>query len=152
MLLEQQPEILPLFGLDAEIVREEIEKSKAAERARKQPSAEKEAARQKTMELNSKKWADWVARYVQVLEATEERKNLGDSYWAARAESMNVRVNPKFILRNYLLEEAISKAEANDFSEVDSMLKLALEPFGEEEAAACERPDWRFDICVSCSS
>ena len=31
---------------------------------------------------------------------------------------MNKRVNPAFILRNYLLEEAIKKAEKEDFSEV----------------------------------
>lgn len=31
---------------------------------------------------------------------------------------MNNRVNPVFILRNYLLEEAIKKAENDDFSEV----------------------------------
>ena len=34
MLLEQQPEILPLFGLDVETVREQVEKAKAAEKAR----------------------------------------------------------------------------------------------------------------------
>jgi uncharacterized protein YdiU (UPF0061 family) len=31
---------------------------------------------------------------------------------------MNKRVNPKFILRNYLMEEAIKKGENGDFSEV----------------------------------
>ena len=50
MLLEQQPEILPLFGLDAESVREEIAKAKVAEKMAQRPTAEKEAARKKTME------------------------------------------------------------------------------------------------------
>lgn len=89
-----------------------------------------------------------------MIESTVERKELGDAYYTARAESMNLRVNPKFILRNYLLEDAIEKAEKNDFSELESMLKLSLEPFGpDEELLSCvARPDWRFDICVSCSS
>ena len=68
-----------------------------------------------------------------MIESTVERKELGDSYYAARGESMNMRVNPKFILRNYLLEDAIEKAEKNDFSELDSMLKLSHEPFGPDE-------------------
>jgi uncharacterized protein YdiU (UPF0061 family) len=44
MLLEQQPEMLPLFGLDVETVREQVEKAKAAEKARQQPASDKLAA------------------------------------------------------------------------------------------------------------
>ena len=31
-------------------------------------------------------------------------------------------INPKFILRNYLLEESIKAAENNDFSKVEELL------------------------------
>ena len=67
---------------------------------------------------------------------------------------MNLRVNPSFILRNYLLEEAIETAEKGDFSKVEEMLKKVLEPFGDVEKVKTtkQRPDYRFDICVSCSS
>ena len=44
--------MLPLFGLDEVSVRETIEKAKQAELAAKKPSAEKDAERKKTMELN----------------------------------------------------------------------------------------------------
>jgi uncharacterized protein YdiU (UPF0061 family) len=40
-------------------------------------------------------------------------------------------VNPKFILRNYLLEEAIKAAEADDFSKVNDLLKSCYNPYDE---------------------
>ncbi len=42
------------------------------------------------------------------------------------------KVNPKFILRNYLMEEAIRKAEKDDFTRVDELLKMAIDPFNEK--------------------
>ena len=69
---------------------------------------------------------------------------------------MNGRVNPSFILRNYLMEEAIKLAEdEDDFSGVDDLLAKAMNPFQEdasEKKKEEKRPDWRFDICISCSS
>ena len=44
---------------------------------------------------------------------------------------MNQRLNPKFVLRNYIMEEAIKKAENEDFSEVEKLLKIVLNPFEE---------------------
>ncbi|MBL0231481.1 MAG: YdiU family protein [Moraxellaceae bacterium] len=38
-------------------------------------------------------------------------------------------VNPKFILRNYLAQIAIEKAEKGDFSELDTLLMLLQKPF-----------------------
>ena len=44
------------------------------------------------------------------------------------------QVNPRFILRNYLLQEAIEKAEQNnDYSGVKNLLALAKNPFEEPE-------------------
>lgn len=71
---------------------------------------------------------------------------------------MNTRANPAFILRNYLMEEAIESAENGDFSKVNELLRRSLDPFTEERqstsftADTAKRPDSRFDICVSCSS
>ncbi|MFN3397467.1 MAG: protein adenylyltransferase SelO family protein, partial [Sulfurimicrobium sp.] len=65
-------------------------------------------------------------------------------------------VNPKYILRNYLAQVAIRKAEqARDFSEVDRLLKLLRHPFDEQpemESYAALPPDWARHIEVSCSS
>ena len=74
---------------------------------------------------------------------------------AERKERMD-GVNPKYILRNYLAQVAIRKAEKErDFSEVDRLLKLLGRPFDEQpemENYAAPPPDWAQHIEVSCSS
>ena len=65
------------------------------------------------------------------------------------------KVNPAFVLRNYLLEEAIRAAEdKGDFSKVHELLRQSTNPFDEEAHLAFGSlpPDWAFDLCVSCSS
>lgn len=65
-------------------------------------------------------------------------------------------VNPKYILRNYLAQNAIEKAEKNrDYSEIDRLLNLLAQPFDEQpemESYAAAPPEWARQIEVSCSS
>lgn len=65
-------------------------------------------------------------------------------------------VNPKYILRNYLAQNAIEKAEKHrDYSEIDRLLNLLGKPFDEQpemESYAAVPPDWAQQIEVSCSS
>jgi uncharacterized protein YdiU (UPF0061 family) len=65
-------------------------------------------------------------------------------------------VNPKFILRNYLAQNAIESAEKNrDFSEIDRLLALLGKPFDEQpgmESYAVPLPEGVQQIEVSCSS
>lgn len=72
-----------------------------------------------------------------------------------RKRRMN-RVNPKYVLRNYLAQNAISlAAEKRDFSEVDRLLNLLRDPFAEQPAMeqyAAPPPAWGKHIVVSCSS
>jgi serine/tyrosine/threonine adenylyltransferase len=66
-----------------------------------------------------------------------------------------LKKNPKFILRNYLGEQAISQAKLKDFSEVENLLKLLQAPYDEHleyERFAALPPDWAADIEISCSS
>lgn len=64
-------------------------------------------------------------------------------------------VNPKYVLRNYLAQIAIEKAQNKDFSEVARLLQVLEKPFDEQvenEKYAALPPDWASDLEVSCSS
>jgi len=39
------------------------------------------------------------------------------------------KVNPKYILKNYIIQEAIEKAHEGDYSGVVDLLKIAQNPF-----------------------
>ncbi len=64
--------------------------------------------------------------------------------------------NPKFILRNHLLQTAIEKADLeNDFSEVKKLQKITQNPYKEQpenESYASLPPAWAKEINISCSS
>ena len=66
------------------------------------------------------------------------------------------KINPKYILRNYMAQVAIEKAQQDrDFSEIDILLKLLRKPFDEQpdmEKYAAPTPDWAQHVEVSCSS
>lgn len=73
---------------------------------------------------------------------------------AQRQEAMR-RVNPKFILRNYLAQNAIALAEQGDYSEVRRLHEVLQDPYAEQpgnEAYAAPPPDWGKHLEVSCSS
>lgn len=64
-------------------------------------------------------------------------------------------VNPKYVLRNYLAQGAIEKAQNKDFSELARLLSILEKPFDEQpenEHYADLPPDWASTLEVSCSS
>jgi uncharacterized protein YdiU (UPF0061 family) len=65
------------------------------------------------------------------------------------------RVNPKYILRNYLAQQAIERAQNGDHAGVRELLAVLEQPFDEQpehEAYAALPPDWAAHLEVSCSS
>ncbi|WP_411725660.1 protein adenylyltransferase SelO [Methyloglobulus sp.] len=61
-----------------------------------------------------------------------------------RRESMNC-VNPKYVLRNYMAQLAIDKAEQGDFAMIYELLELLRHPYDEQPEKgqhAAKRPDW----------
>lgn len=77
-----------------------------------------------------------------------------DSIDAVRRLAMNA-VNPKYILRNYLAQIAIEKAQNKDFSEIARLQSVLEKPFDEQpeyDRYADLPPDWASKLEVSCSS
>ena len=71
-----------------------------------------------------------------------------------RCEKMR-RTNPKYILRNYLAQIAIDKAEEGDFSEVNRLAELLKRPYDEQpefDDYAKLPPEWGKKMEISCSS
>jgi uncharacterized protein YdiU (UPF0061 family) len=65
------------------------------------------------------------------------------------------QVNPKFILRNYMAQEAIEAAQNNDFSALETLIIILSKPFEEHEEFqnfANKSPAWAKDLEISCSS
>ena len=84
----------------------------------------------------------------------QERLLKEDNSNEQRAIKMK-KANPKYILRNYMAEVAIQKAEKKDYSEIDRLFKLLQNPFDEQpenESYAGYPPEWSQEISVSCSS
>jgi serine/tyrosine/threonine adenylyltransferase len=66
-----------------------------------------------------------------------------------------LKVNPKYVLRNYLGEEAIQAAKLKNFSVVVDLLSVLAHPCDEHpeyERWANFPPNWAADIAISCSS
>jgi len=91
---------------------------------------------------------DWAVLY-------KSRLNVENSDDIERKREMD-SVNPKYIIRNYLAENAIKKAvNEADYSEIERLHKILKDPFSEQsefEEYAGPSPDWGRNLVISCSS
>lgn len=90
---------------------------------------------------------DWLARYEQRLQ--QESRAHDEREYAMR------RVNPKYILRNYLAQQVIQEAQNGDYQPLEELLSVLKHPFDEQpdaEAFAAPPPDWGKHLNISCSS
>lgn len=88
--------------------------------------------------------------------AYQYRQRLRDEYSNDQQRKLAMdKINPKFILRNYLAQIAIEKAQNKDFSEIERLRKVLERPFDEQPENAHYAdlpPDWASHLEVSCSS
>ena len=96
-------------------------------------------------------WKQWFANYAKRL---EDETTSADE----RQQQMN-KVNPKYVLRNYMAQLAIDKADKGDTSLLEEMYLLLKEPYLEQpkfEHWFAKRPEWaRHKVgcsMLSCSS
>ncbi|XP_045443712.1 protein adenylyltransferase SelO isoform X3 [Pipistrellus kuhlii] len=92
----------------------------------------------------------WVSQYLVRL-----KSNMNDSDFERRKRMMTV--NPRYVLKNWMAESAVQKAERNDFSEVYLLQQVLHHPFQKHSAAekagySSPTPAWARDLRVSCSS
>lgn len=97
------------------------------------------------------RFANWMRKYVCRLQAEGVVQ-------ADKVKQMNA-VNPKYVLRNYLAQLAIDKAEEGDYSLVNELLEVMRHPYDEQPDKshyAVKRPEWARNKAgcsqLSCSS
>ena len=90
----------------------------------------------------------WLALYRERLQR--------EDYVEANRINLIRRANPAYVLRNYLAEKVIREArEKNDFTELETMMKILGDPFNDKPDYASyaeDAPQWAKTLSVSCSS
>ena len=97
------------------------------------------------------KWQAWFQRYADRL----QQESLSDE---ERQVKMN-KINPKYVLRNYMAQLAIDAANNGDYKLIDELFQLLKQPYDEQpsqEKWFAKRPEWaRHKVgcsMLSCSS
>lgn len=97
------------------------------------------------------KWKIWFADYKNRL----KKESLSNSH---RREEMN-KVNPKYVLRNYMAQLAIDEADKGEYGLINEFFQLLKKPYQEQpnsEKWFAKRPDWARNkvgcSMLSCSS
>jgi uncharacterized protein YdiU (UPF0061 family) len=93
----------------------------------------------------------WLGRYAQRLRQEP-----------ATAEALRggmLRANPKYVLRNYLAQQAIDAVDSGDLSRLQTLMRVLKTPYDEQpehDELAAKRPDWARSkpgcATLSCSS
>ncbi|MBT8233178.1 MAG: YdiU family protein, partial [Bacteroidia bacterium] len=96
-------------------------------------------------------WKDWFDQYLKRL----KKEELTDE---ERSEEMN-KVNPKYVLRNYMAQLAIDKSNDGDHALIDELYTMLKKPYDEQpqyQKWFAKRPEWaRHKVgcsMLSCSS
>jgi len=89
----------------------------------------------------------WLAEYTQRL--------LREGSVDADRHGRMLRANPKFVLRNWMAQEAIAAAQAGEYALIETLRLLLATPFAEHEGSerfAGPAPEGTAEVALSCSS
>ncbi len=95
---------------------------------------------------------NWYTQYEQALVKDGQTKDNASNI--KRKKRMD-KVNPKYILRNYLAQNAILVAQKGDYSQVQTLHKILCSPYDEQpefDEYAQLPPEWGKKLQISCSS
>uniref|UniRef100_A0A250Y3Z4 Selenoprotein O n=2 Tax=Castor canadensis TaxID=51338 RepID=A0A250Y3Z4_CASCN len=159
MLAQTNPQLFALIGTQANVTKE-LERMEQQSRLEQLNPAE-------LRRRNSDHWAAWLQEYRARLD--KDRESVGDTTaWQAEHVRIMRAHNPKYVLRNYIAQNAIEAAEKGDFSEVQRVLKLLESPYhsegeaaegpeptgpegeaGEQRSYSSRPPMWAVGLCVT---
>ena len=128
MLLESSPDVLARLGFEQEQLSSMLSK---VERVKELREREPDAKSANDREL----WTKWLNSYKTRLtydyrDGPTEHEALSELD-TIRMSTMN-STNPRFVLRNYLAQQAIAKAEKGDFSEVNKLYRILQDPYSDK--------------------
>lgn len=99
------------------------------------------------------KFDEWFMDYEQALEL--DGQSFQDQQGNILREQAMNKVNPKYILRNYLAQNAIDAAEKGDYQPLRTLHEVLQNPFDDQpefEDFSKRPPDWGKKMEISCSS
>jgi len=123
MMAQSQPMFLAMMGMEGKL-RSELEKREKLQEIQ-HLTAETKAKRDKEL------WEVWIQSYEKALQKSFEKEAGRNTSQLAQNERVKIMTaaNPRFILRNWVAQNAISRAEEGDFNEVKNVLNLLENPF-----------------------
>ncbi|KAI8767444.1 selenoprotein O isoform X2 [Biomphalaria glabrata] len=124
MLAESRPEMIPNLR---KVMPEIVHELNKMERLKELKDLTDESLSQKSFE----RWSAWFEKFALRLQLEKADVSDLNSLSEERKKIMN-SVNPKFVLRNYIAQNAIAAAEKGDYSEVRKVLKLLETPYDDD--------------------
>lgn len=92
-------------------------------------------------------YGKWAAFYSKRLKEEQSNKS--------RRKELMDSVNPKYILRNYIAQRAIEKAQSEDYTEINKIYKILQNPFDQQpefEEYSKPAPEEYRNLSLSCSA
>ncbi|XP_013399695.1 selenoprotein O-like [Lingula anatina] len=139
MLLQMEqlhPGLVQHLGLTAEDLAEELNKANKVEELKDYTPERKRGE-------DEEAWSTWLETYSERLQKEVEEGADVAALNEERVKTMNSH-NPKFVLRNFIAQHAITQAEKGDYTEVRRVLKVLENPYSEsvdlEDVATAARP------------